>query len=249
MNDSLSNAEYQAQCILHSLVQYSCAVEHVEELSLEDADLLNIETDLLAACVAKLERLNLRYCKVRREDILAIVSTIPSSPNMKSINLSCMDLSCLSPHLLKEAAASLEELSLNYSNLSTEQCEGVVSGVRDSFLATSLGLGGQENLKHLPRELLLEMITPNMKCLDLGGTNLTTEQMETIFEQISKLPSMSKLDLTRNILTGVDKSILATALANVEDLGLMQTELSKDQVDALLEQIVIKKSTKEVNLC
>ena len=131
INDSLSNAEYQAQCILHSLVQYSCTVEHVEELSLEDADLLNIETSLLAACVDKLERLNLRYCKVRREDILAIVSTIPSSTNMKSINLSCMDLSCLSPHLLKEAAASLEELSLNYSNLSTEQCEGVVSGVRD----------------------------------------------------------------------------------------------------------------------
>ena len=59
---------------------------------------------------------------------------------------------------------------------------------------------------------------------------------------------MSKVDLTRNILTGVDKSILVKALANVEDLGLMQTELSKDQIDALLEQIVIKKNTKEVNL-
>ena len=89
------------------------------------------------------------------------------------------------------------------------------------------------------------MITPSMKCLYLGGTNLSTKQMEAIFKQISKLPRMRKLDLTRNILTGVDKNILAKALANVEDLGLMQTELSKDQVDALLEQIVINKSKPE----
>ena len=113
INDSLGNSEYHTRCIILSLVQYSCTVEHVKELSMEGADLLNIETSLLAACVAKLERVNLRYCKVSREDILVIFSTIPSSTNMKSINLSCMDLSCLPPHVLKASSASLEELSLN----------------------------------------------------------------------------------------------------------------------------------------
>ena len=113
---------------------------------------------------------------------------------------------------------------------------------------TSLGMGGQENLKHLPTEMMLDMITPKMKCLELNGTNLTPKQMEVIFQQISKLPVMSKLDLTRNILTEVDKDILAEALSNVEELGVMQTELGNDQVDSLLGQIFKKQNTKEVNL-
>ena len=46
----------------------------------------------------------------------------------------------------------------------------------------------------------------------------------------------------------VDRYILAEALSNVEELGLMQTELGKDQVDSLLGQIFKKQNTKEVNL-
>jgi len=248
VNDSDGNDEAQTRTIVRNILQYSCAMDHVRELSLEDSNLVNIGPGLLAGCVLKLHTLNLRYCQLGKDDLLDLVSNIHRANNLKSINLSCMDLSCLPPHMLQAAAEVLEELSLNNSSLSVEQCKSIIIGVRNNPLLTSLGLGGQENLKHLPTEMMLDMVTPKMKCLELNGTNLTPNQMEVIFQQICKLPVMTKLDLTRNMLTEVDNNILAEALSNVEELGLMQTELGKEQVDSLLGQILKKQNTKEVNL-
>ena len=241
VNDSHGNDEAQTRTIVRNVLQYSCTMEHVRELSLEDSNLVSIGPGLLTGCVLKLHTLNLRYCQLDKDDLLALVSNIHCSNNLKNINLSCMDLSCLPPHMLQVTAEVLEELSLNNSSLSVDQCKSIIIGVRNNPLMTSLGMGGQENLKHLPTEMMLDMITPKMKCLELNGTNLTPKQMEVIFQQISKLPVMSKLDLTRNILTEVDKDILAEALSNVEELG-------RDGVVALLGQIFKKQNTKRVNL-
>jgi hypothetical protein len=82
--------------------------------------------------------------------------------------------------MLQAAAEVVEELSLNNSSLSVEQCKTIISDVRKNNLMKSLGMGGQENLKHLPKEMMLDMIAPKMKCLELNGTNLTPKQMETI---------------------------------------------------------------------
>ena len=52
---------------------------------------------MLTGCVLKLHTLNLRYCQLDKDDLLAHVSTIHSLDTLKKINLSCMDLSCLPP--------------------------------------------------------------------------------------------------------------------------------------------------------
>ena len=248
VDDTWNNDENQARNISRNILKYCRLKEHVRELSMEEANLKNIGTNLLSDCILKLETINFRYCKMDQEDLLAILSTIPRSRQLKSINLSCIVLDQIPPHMLEEATKSLEKLHLNHSSLTLEQCKSLVNGIKDNNLLTSLGLGGQQCLKYLRREVIMGMITQNLKCLELNGTNLKPNQMETILQEISKLPTMTKLDLTRNVLTKVDKDILAEALSNVEDIGLMQTELSKDQVDALLTKILKKQKTKEVNL-
>ena len=42
VNDSLGNDEAQTRTIVRNVLQYSCAMEHVRELSLEDSNLVNI---------------------------------------------------------------------------------------------------------------------------------------------------------------------------------------------------------------
>ena len=249
IDDSVVDSEEaQVRNISRNILKYCCLKEHVRELSLEGANLMNMGTSLLRDCILKLETINFRYCKIAKDDLKTILSTIPRSQQLKSINLSSMDFSYIPPHMLQEAAQSLEKLHLNDTFLSIEQCKSLLNGIKDNPLLTSLGLGGQPSLKELPREMMMNMITQNLKCLELNVTNLEPQQMETIFKQISKLPTMTKLDLSRNVLTEVDKDILAEALSNIEDIGLMQTELSKDQVDALLGQILKKQKTKEANL-
>ena len=46
---------------------------------------------MLTGCVLKLHTLNLRYCQLDKDDLLAHVSTIHSLDTLKKINLSCMD--------------------------------------------------------------------------------------------------------------------------------------------------------------
>jgi hypothetical protein len=92
VDDSLGNDEAQTRTIVRNVLQYSCAIEHVRELS----NLVNIGL-LLTGCVLKLHTLNLRYCQLDKDDLLAHVSTIHSLDTLKKINLSCMDLSCLPP--------------------------------------------------------------------------------------------------------------------------------------------------------
>ena len=65
----------------------------------------------------------------------------------------------------------------------------------------------------------------------------------------------ANLQTTSNNQVGLDKKhfeigqyILAEAFSNVEELGLMQTELGRDQVVAPLGQIFKRQNTKEVNL-
>ena len=113
VNDSHGNDEAQTRTIVRNVLQYSCTMEHVRELSLEDSNLVSIGPGLLTGCVLKLHTLNLRYCQLDKDDLLALVSNIHSANNLKNINLSCMDLSCLPPHMLQVAAEVLEELSLN----------------------------------------------------------------------------------------------------------------------------------------
>ena len=113
-----------------------------------------------------------------------------------------------SSQMLKAPAEVVDELSLNNSSLGVKQCKSIISGVRKNNLMKSLGMGGQENLKYLPKEMMLDMITPKMKCLQLNGTNFPPKRMETIFQQISKLPVITKLNLTRNILKLTDTFLL-----------------------------------------
>ena len=234
VNDSLDLDEAQERVIFMNVLHYCIAMEHVSELSMESSNLVNIGPNLLSECIFKLTSLNLRYCQVDKDDLIAILTKIPFTQNLKSIDLSSMDLSQVPPAMLKEAAESLQQLHLNYSSLSIEQCMNLLTGAKHNPYITSLGLGGLQNMKHLPGELMRNMIAPNMRCLELSGINLKSKQMECILLQISLIPTMAKLDLTGNVLIGVNKDILAEALSNVEELNLMESELSTDQVDALL---------------
>jgi hypothetical protein len=85
--------------------------------------------------------------------------------------------------MLQAAAEVVEELSLNNSSLSVEQCKSIISGVRKNNLMKSLGMGGQENLKYLPKEMMLDMITPKMKCLQLNRTTFTQSRWKQFFSK------------------------------------------------------------------
>eukprot|EP00092_Neocalanus_flemingeri_P020148 GFUD01021812.1.p1 GENE.GFUD01021812.1~~GFUD01021812.1.p1 ORF type:complete len:794 (-),score=153.72 GFUD01021812.1:126-2345(-) len=248
IEDSIDMEEVQKRNFTRNIFKYVCSKEQVKELIMEEADLSHVEISLLMGSILKLEIVNFKYSKVAKNDLIIIVSLIPFSQSLKSINLSSMDISNISPRMLQEAAKSLENLQVNHSRLNADQCKSLINGMKNNHKMTSLGLGGQQSLKLLSVEMLASLISQNMKSLDLSETNLNPCQLEAILKQISRLPTMSNLYLKRSNFTKVDTEILAEALSNIEDLGLMQTEFGKGQVDVLFKQILHKQKTKEINL-
>ena len=197
-------AEVQKQNIILNIFKYCCSKEHVQEIVMEEANLSNVGANLLIGSILKLKTVNFKYSKIAKNDLLLIFSMIPYSQSLKSINFSSMDFSNIPPRMLHEASKYLEKLHLNHSRLDVEQCKGLIEGLKSNLQMTSLGLGGQQCLKQLPKEMLTNMITQNMKCLDSREANLNPSQLETILKLISKLPTMSSLYLKRSIFTEVD---------------------------------------------
>ena len=77
----------------------------------------------------------------------------------------------------------------------------------------SLGMGGQENLKYLPKEIMFDMITPKMKWNKFypkaDGNNFSANLQTT---------SNNQVELDKKHFE-VDRYILAEALSNDEELG------------------------------
>lgn len=191
VNDSLDLDEAQERVIYRNVLQYCRTMEHVDELSMESANLVNIGTNLITECIMKLRSLNLRYCQIAPDDLVKILSTIPLSQNLKSIDLSSMDFSSVPPYMLREAARRLDHLYLNHSTLTVEKCMKLLDGVKSNPQMKSLGLGGQQNLKHLPIKMLKNMITPNMRSLELSEINLKPEQLKSILQKMSMIPNLT----------------------------------------------------------
>ena len=64
VDDTWNNDENQARNISRNVLKYCRLKEHVRELSMEEANLKNIGTNLLSDCILKLETINFRYCKM-----------------------------------------------------------------------------------------------------------------------------------------------------------------------------------------
>jgi len=229
-----------------SLTELNLRNNDLSELSEEDVYVEGYTEDVYvrgyrlgyAIRASKLTKVDLSNTNLSTEQIEGIVKKVAFSTQLTELNLGGNDFRDVSVGILfghlRKAIGHLTKLSLNNSNLTTEQLtvimkifftdrikigfEQIVSQI-ESVSLTDLSLGGND-LSEVPKEMLAKAIT-KLERVNLKGTSLTAQQLEVILEETVKSSSLVCLDL-RDIedLEEVPNELLGQAIPKLKKVNL-----------------------------
>merc|ERR1712096_504528 len=87
-----------------------------------------------------------------------------------------------------------------------------------------------------------------LKDVDPRETYLRIEQINEILIEAQENSKMEKLDMSDNDLSEVDPDNLANFVANIENVDLCDTQLSTEQITALLNRIDTNTKLKKLSI-
>ena len=108
--------------------------------SFKAANLQNVKPGTLAAVIGRLERVNLSFTELTKEQLTALFERINNrnNVNLKDIELFSVDLSPVSQKLLGKAVSRLENANLSNTELTQEQIQEILKSILDSKSPTKL---------------------------------------------------------------------------------------------------------------
>ncbi|XP_066464860.1 NACHT, LRR and PYD domains-containing protein 12-like [Eleutherodactylus coqui] len=199
--------------------------------------------DALSSPACKIEELQLGHNHLSDMSCTQLASVIRNNPSLKILNLSGNYLS--GPHFsdlmvaLSSPACRIEELRLGDNLLPDTSCTQLASGIKNNPSLKILDLS-DNNLSgpHLS-DLMDALSTPACRIeeLYLGGNDLPSRSCTQLASVIRNNPSLKKLDISGNCLSGPHFSdlmdALSTPVCRIEEIRLWACNLSTEEKEAL----------------
>ena len=221
----------QAAAIFTAVSEESTMIE----LDISDNDLSGVDPELLAKAVNNLTTLYIENTNLTLQQTEAILTAVSEGSKMIKLNIVENNMSGVDPGLLAKAVANLETLDIGSTELTQQQATAILSGVSKGTKLTKLNISWN-NLSGVDSELLAKAVA-NLETLDIGSTELTECKATTILSGVSKGSEVTKLNMSWNNLSGVDRGLLAKAVTNLESLDVIVTELITQQAAAILYSV------------
>ena len=208
--------------------------ENLKMLDLGSSDLSDIPTDMLTKAMGRLEKFDLSDAHLTTTQLNALFSYLSQASDVKlqTLNLSMNDLSGIAPEFLPTAVCKLEKVDLSDTQLTTNHLNFLFSEISECTMLTLKKLDVGENFLSKLNEDTLASAVCRLEEVHLNLTHITTSQINAIFEKISKW-SQSKLKiitLKNNNLSDVHKDDLENAVSKLEKAGLLEDDLSYEQI-------------------
>jgi len=226
---NLTNNQIQA---LFQATDQSC---QLKKLDLWRNNISSVEPELFARAVTILKDVNLGSTNLTNKQVTALFQKMSQNCPLKTLNLSCINLSYVEPELLAIAVNRLEDVDLEFTDLSTEQMTSILSHVKEDTKIQVLGLGGND-LSSVESGLISTAFTRLVE-VDLRLTKLSTDQMTSILSHVMDDTKLKNVVLYGNDLSSVEPGLLATAVNRLEDVDLRFTELSTEQMNNILSHV------------
>ena len=221
----------QAAAIFTAVSEESTMIE----LDISDNDLSGVDPELLAKAVNNLTTLYIENTNLTLQQTEAILTAVSEGSKMIKLNIVENNMSGVDPGLLAKAVANLETLDIGRTELTQQQATAILSGISKGTKLTKLNIS-LNNLSGVDSELLAKAVA-NLETLDIGSTELTEYKATTILSGVSKGSEVTKLNMSWNNLSGVDRGLLAKAVTNLESLDVIVTELITQQAAAILYSV------------
>ena len=215
-------------------------------LDMSENDMFDIDPELLAKVVTKLQKLEINCTELTLQQAAAIFTAVSEESTMIELDISDNDLSGVDPELLAKAVNNLTTLYIENTNLTLQQTEAILTAVSEGSKMIKLNIV-ENNMSGVDPGLLAKAVA-NLETLDIGRTELTQQQATAILSGISKGTKLTKLNISLNNLSGVDSELLAKAVANLETLDIGSTERTECGATKILSGVSKGSEVTQLNI-
>ena len=234
---NLSNTELRFEHI-HSIVNEVLESKVIREINLDFSEVFNVNDDIFAKSLAKLEKVSLACSVMDVAQLESLFTLIAKDAKMKELDLLDTDLTSLSPELLGKAVNNLEKINLSGSKLHGEQLNQMFQEF-DFKILKDLNMDYLDLSAVLPESLAMVII--NLKKISLKKCNLTTAQINMMFESIAKNSRedvrLKNANLYGNNLKEVETEPLSHSASKLTYLDISNTNISHSVTSSLLQHL------------
>ena len=230
-------------------IALSAAHSQLKNLNVECNNLSLVEPAILARAVTGLENVNMSETQLTDQQMKAIcIKMDDNHSHLTNLDIQNNDLSLVEPNIFAKAVNNLQEVKIPFPYLTNQQIKAILTVIS----------AGHSQLKNLDMNFAsLSLVEPSLLAgavtsledVEMGGTELTDQQLEAILITICGGASRLKtLNLGSIPLSRVEAGLLARAASCLEEVYLMYTELSQLQAEAILAESLIKTSLRRLNI-
>jgi len=193
-----------------------------------------------------------------------LLRAVARHPGLKEMRVDG-DLSSVEPELLARAVVQLEEVDLRYTRLTTNQVNTIFTSMTGNCKLKTLRVCGND-LSTVEADVLAQAVT-KVEEVDMSNCGLTPQQVTALCRAMEGNSKLKKLRICtatvflnsdsssalcysyRNNLSLVDADTLAQAVALLEEVDLMDTQLTPLQVTSICTSIIGSSKLKSLAFC
>ena len=200
------------------------------------ADLSSVDPELLVKVVVKMEDIGFRSTYLFTEQVERMFKALSQGSSLKILDIGegCKKnvLASVEPELFTGIINHLEELNLDHAKIIDLQAQAIFDAIRGSNKLKILRLRFN-NLSAVEPEVLAKALN-KLEEVDVCGSQLTDEQALVVIRELSENSNLKMLDMGETDLSSVEPGLLARAVNKLEEAELQDTNLSKEQIEAIL---------------
>jgi len=216
------------------------------DLNLEHVDLSQVPSDLLANSLSRLRKVNLTTTNLTTGQCQDLLSATAASTTLLDLDLKCVNLNGVSPHVLAMAVSRLETVNLGYTWLTAQHFIPLLSACNNSTTLKSVTIFAV-NLSELPSQLFGTSMC-RLQAVDLTRTELNGEQVSVLLEKSLQVQLLHDLDLQFVNLSQVRGTLLGQAISRLKRCNLSMTDLTIQQLEEVLPLIASSATLEEIDL-
>jgi len=237
MNMNLKSWEDLFSCIPKS---------NIEVLNIGKNKLTKVSAPLLAKAISSVRVANLDGTFLCPGQAMHVLKASIQSNTLEELNLRYNDLSDVPESILARSMSRLKSVNLAYTELRNEQITEMLEGCLQSTSLESLNLCENDLMDVSPK--LLAQTIGKLQAVNLDAACLVTEQIVEILQTSLNSKTLENLNIRFNDLSNIPSPILAQAVSSIKNVNVSFSDLSAQQVEAILTKSLDSKILQNLEL-
>ena len=221
-------------------------------LDMSENNMLDIDPELLAKVVTKLQKLNIdvrndfRHTNITHQQAAAILTAVSEGSTLTELKIGYNNLSGVDLELLAKVVTNVDTLNLTNTKLTQQQIASVITSASKGSKLKKLNIS-ENDLSGVDPGLLAKAVV-NLETLDIGNTKLTQQQAAVIFSGVCEGSRLNVLNISDNNLSEVEPELLAKTVIKLKKLDIRYSDITKQQASVILTAISEGRRLTDLNI-